>query len=230
MFTTLMVLMPTQFITQTWNPTYEEKEAGNYYSVNNVTQYASTYSFNLTFPSYNATDFGLPSGQQLQFWWGVTLGVGKSFQVRHLTDQFFGWWWGWHNLEFDNGEIALSRSDLAERMDTDTNTSLFWVDCDHVRTSIFIIPYQASWNITESWDNDELRFVTSYEVDWNASSVNAWTVLGQLLSFQSPNLGIVGIGGVILDTILALPFYILTGIAVIMLVQSMLPFIRGLVG
>lgn len=235
-FGLIMATMPTEFASQAWNAGYIEKEAAEYFSMANVTQYQNVLNFNISYPGSKQYDFGLPSGQKIEFWWDQklmgTAGWQKVFQVRHLTDQFWGYWYGWHALEFDRvyfstDKTILFKGDLEHFWDDSINASLFWCECDHIRTNVLFIPYNSSWTIGESWDNDELKVVTSYEMDWNATGLSSWTILGQLLTFQSPNLGIGGIGGTILNTLIALPVWVSIAICVIKLVQSMIPFIKG---
>lgn len=241
-FAVLMGNMPVQYLSLTWNPTYSDTNVARKYSIYNITMYASSEALDLTYPDSKAYSYGLPDGQQIQFWWGddlvtwiplsispLQLASVKVLQVRHLTDQIFGIWYGWHRLEHSNTSLAkhIFKADLERNWDATMNASFFWSECEHKRLNMFIEPYNATWTIGEAWDNNHLNITASWEIDWNATHLSAWTVLGRLLSFQSPNLGIAGVGGIIFDTILATPFWVMTAILIIKIVQSFLPFIRG---
>ena len=244
-FGLFMVSMPSDFLilSDTWNPDYIEKDVADYYSQNNVTMFESADQFNLTYPDSHASAYGLPDPQQLQTWWGYHAfpywGSGQYLEVRHLKQNLWGWWYDIEYLELSRDTVArvggiagqwvVRKQHLETGWDSDANhTFLEWYGTSGVRMTMFVLPSNVSWDIGQAWDQGELSFMISYEIDWNATNLNAWNILFQLLTFQSPNLGIPGIAGIIFDLILAIPIYICVGIAVIKLIQSMIPFIKGL--
>lgn len=253
-FALFMGTMPVDFISQTWNPTYIEKEVAQFYSITNSTLYINTETFNLSYPESKSYAWGLPDGHEIEFWWGFYTFPYEypralhyqSLQVRHTWDGLFGWWREYEILhkidpywsrtktpDYVYGEgyadiITLRRVDLETLFDPSTNSSFCAWEKSGYKTNAHIFSPNASWTIGEAWDNNELSFMVSWEIDWNSTNINAWTLLGQLLTFQSPNLGIGGVWGVVFDTMIAIPIWIFTAIAVIKLIQSMIPFLNGL--
>ena len=73
-----------------------------------------------------------------------------------------------------------------------------------------------------------MNITASWELDLNATHMSAWTVMSSLLLFQAPNLGISGLGGVVMNFLIATPFYIAVTICIIKIAQSVIPFIKGL--
>jgi len=233
-----METMPSDFIYADWEATYgdADEEVVAFYSLHNITMYQQGEEFVATYPG--STEFDFPVGQgddKIEYWWNDVYYLGsyaKVFQVRHLTDQILGYWYGWHSLHFDNivgstEEWNIVKYDLTERWDSELNGSLFWAECDHARLNVIFQPNGTYTDIGESWDNNELRVLTSFEIDFNATSMSAWTVLGRLLTFQSPHLGIPGVGGFLFNTLISGVFTVIVAILIIKVVQSMIPFIKG---
>jgi len=236
-FTLLAATMPSEFIYAGWEATYgdADDEVASYYSMHNITMYQQGEEFVSTYPGSDQFDFpGMGSTNKMEFWWDDSLYEGKCFEVRHLTDEILGFWHGWHRLHFDQTYMSpampwrLFKYDLEQRWDDALNGSLFWAECDHARLNIIFQPNGTYTDIGDSWDGNELRILTSFEVDWNATSVSAWTVLGNLLTFQSPDLGIPGLTGTVFNTLIAGIFTVIVAILIIKVVQSMIPFIKGI--
>jgi len=207
-----------------------DQDIADYYSLANVTMYNQAENFSLSYPEGQIDfDMGLPGGQRVQFLWGNDI-WSKIIGVRHLTDEFFGIWYGWHRLKFDGlgDSLGILRPDLVTNWDDSINGSLFWADCNHIRVSMFVQPNGTYTDIGESYDNNELRFIISYEVDWNATQISAFNVLGKLLMFQSPDLRIPGTGGTIINMVVSAPIWSMIAILIIKIIQSVIPFIRGI--
>jgi len=235
--------MPQQFIQQTWNPTYTEKTVAKYYSEQNVTMYNNQDSFNLTYPSSHKNSYGLPDPQQIETWWGYQFlgqqGSNEYIEVRYLKNNFFGWWYDMEYLTLSEstenklGKLSYSRAgitkeDLAKLWNPQSEASFVeWESGSGLHFNMFICPYNSSWDIEESWENGNLTFYISYELDLNATSMNAWGIMFRLITFQSPNLGISGVGGDIANTLIGAIFWIFVGILVIKIVFAVIPFIRG---
>lgn len=219
-----------------------DKEIAERFDVANVTVYGNTGGGNMTYqwssyhdhsdaPQHQA---GLPSGQYLEVWWADDPSwVAKSLQFRHTTEQ----WWGlaFHRMVIyyaDGTLIPFSNYIYAEYLETawddDANASVFLT-----RTPVassYLIQYNQSKysSITNAWDGGELNYFLSYEIDWNVTSINAFSLLGQLLTFQNPDLGITGPGGAMLNMLIAIPFWAMTVILIIKLIQSVIPLIGGI--
>lgn len=237
LFSVLVASIPSDFIYAGWEATYgdADKEVVAYYSMHNITMYQQTEEFVSTYPGSVQFDFPVGEGaDKIEYWWDDSLYEGKCFEVRHLTDEILGFWYGYHRLDFDQTYMSpampwrLFKYDLEQRWDDTLNGSLFWAECDHARINIIFQPNGTNTDIGESWDNNELRILTSFEVDWNATSVSAWTVLGRLVTFQAPALGIPGLFGTVVSTCVSGVFTVMIAILIIKIVQSLIPFIKGI--
>jgi len=237
----LLQYMPHQFLNMGVEASYQDKEARDYFNEQDVTMYNYTLSLNLTFPETKQYDFGLPEGQKLEFWWGnLWYGYGSVpvFQLKHLTDNFWGWWWGSHYLVVQEPyaskvaypNVGLDKASVLALFDEDYNAGYCEFACDHLNVKLFILTYNQSWTLEESWDNGKLKLYTSYDIDWTATGTSMWHVMMQLLSFQNPNLGIPGIGGTILSHGVALALWACIALLAFAFITSVIPFIRGWVG
>lgn len=221
-----------------------DPEIAEYYALHNVTMYANTGAHNMTNPYTSLTDGPTPPDWELEIsnhyfevWWTDTYiqaGVPiDALQLRHVEAV----WWGWSYHIMDLYYIdqinqlpynTFFRETLSLTFDEDANASLFHSRCDHVSANVFLQFNQTKYgNITAAWDAGEIAYVLSYEYDWNQTNINAWTILGQLITFRSPSLGIPGIAGSIFNTMIAIPFWVMVAILIIKLVQSMIPLIKG---
>lgn len=213
------------------------------FSLANVTMYNNVGNDNMTYPysSYHDNSphdwsAGLPSGQYLEVWWENPVYVPpfvRILEFRHIEEV----WWGLqiHDRMTFTGisgtvypDERLTEYNLLDEYNSATNGSSFYAQCGHMMVSAIFEYNQTKYtDIEDAWDNDEISYTFSYEVDWNATQVSALTILGKLLTFQSPSLGITGIGGTILNMLIAIPIWIMTAILIIKLIQSVIPFIGG---
>jgi len=216
------------------------KEVAEYFDLANVTLYANAGSDNMTYPYSSWFDNGkewaggLPSGQYLEVWWASEVPpIYTVIEFRHVED-----FWGGIRLidrcsfktkdKIDIGQFMF-KTHLVNNYDAEDNGTTFYASCSHLAVSTIISYNQTKYtNIAQAWDNGELDYVLSYEVDWNATSISGLNILGKLLTFQNPNLGITGIFGTTLNLAIAIPFWVMTTILIIKLVQSVIPFIKGL--
>jgi len=215
-----------------------DKEIAEWFDLANVTMYGDTGNDNMTweYSSYHdhpdAPQFpaGLPSGHYLEVWWGYDLIQVLEFRLIHEV------WWGldildrlrFRNEEGDKLGIRLYDADLEAAWNSEINGSVFYASGRLSTSAIFSYNQTKYSSITEAWNNYEISYASSYEVDWNATQVSALTILGQLLTFQNPDLGITGEGGYILNMLIAIPFLVMTVILIIKLIQSVIPLISGI--
>ena len=236
MFSALLVTMPSDFIVLGIDAEVQDKEVVDFFNEHNVTVYNQTYLINpLEYGVSNQSDFGLPEGQKLEFWWDADPWWGDIFELRHLTNDFWGWWWGWHYLRVQepyasNVEVAragLLKADVLALFNEDYNATYCEFACDHISVKLFIMTYNQSWTLEESWNNHKLKIFTSYEIDRTKTGTSMWHVMGQLLSFQNPQLGIPGTFGQILGAGIGAVLWACIGILFYALITSLIPFISG---
>ena len=236
----LLATMPGGFLGLGVQAEYQDKEARDYFDEHDVVVYNYTLSLNLSYPGSEQEPFGLPEDQKLEFWWSTEFyyyeGDIPMLELRHLTKSW--WWWVYHELEVqepyasqvNDPEVGLRKSDVLALWDADKNASYCEFACDHIPVKLFILSYNQSWTLEESWDNGWLKLYTSYDIDWATMGGNMWHIMFQLLAFQNPNLGIPGVGGTILSTGVALALWACIALLAFAFITSVIPFIRGWVG
>jgi hypothetical protein len=248
-FLLLFATIPGDFFTASYDASVGEEQAViEYLSLNNVTAYKTQGHDNMTHEYNSLTDHPdapqfplLGDDQYLEVVWDTTpapLPAIKYLECGHARKATF-LFWGYWNREDDflfsstktnikYGKF-LHLEDLITEYDEATNGSAFYARCSHAVVSI-VYGYNSSEysSLTDAWNSGELGYYLSYQLDFNATGVNAWNLLGQLLTFQNPDLGIGGTAGNILNAFIAIPLWIIVVILIILLVQSMIPFISGL--
>lgn len=238
-FAVLLVNMPGDFIRLGIEADVQDKEAIDFFSEHDVTVYNNTLSLNLTFTEEQQFDFGLPEGQKLEFWWNEMIHpYHRTFILKHLVDELLGYWYNQHSLDVQEPyaskvrwpDIGLGEDDLLALFDEEYNATYLEMACEHMSVKLFIVTYNQSWTLQESWDNGKLKMFTSYNIDWTATGTSMWHVMFQLLTYQSPDLGIPGVGGTILSHGVSLGLTASIVLLAFALVTSVIPFIRGWVG
>jgi len=243
-FALLFSLIPGELFKDSYEASLgEEKEIADYFSAANVTMYSVSGHDNMTYKysSYHdhpeAPQFPTgASGEWLEVWWGsyVYLGIEvQGIELRHIHEMF---WWlevvdrlTIKSMDGSSLGIGILKTEMQSYYDSEINGTAFYADCQHLTTSVIFGFNQTTYNnITDAWDGGEIGYVLSYEPNWNASSVSAATVMWQLLTFQNPDLGIEGDAGTILNFLVAAPFMIMTAILILLVIQSLVPFIRGI--
>jgi len=232
--------MPHQFLNMGVEASYEDKEAKQFFDARDVLTYNNTYTANLTYPCAEKAEWGLPEAERLEFWWGYcTHFQTDMLQLRHLIRHWTGWWWDWHYLTIPSPwwektplqtGLGLDKAGVLALWNEDYNASYCEWECEHLNAKVFIVTANQSWTLEESWDNGELKVFSSYNVDWSKTGTSMWYIIGQLLAFQNPNLGIPGIGGTILSHGVALALWACIALLAFAFITSVIPFIRGWVG
>ena len=238
-FSVLLSTMPSEFVMLGMEASAQDKEVEEYFNAQNVLTYNQTYLANLTYPCAQKVDWGLPTNQKLEFWWSTEwyYGMGdiQMLELRHLIKHWTGWWWTWHELKvqepyasqvFDE-EVGLTKNDVLTLFNEDKNASYCEFACQHIKVKLFIVTANQSWTLEESWDNGELKLFTSYDVDWSETGYSMWGVMGQLLAFQNPNLGIPGVGGQILTVGVGATLWACIAVLFFALITSVIPTISG---
>jgi len=231
--------MPSEFIELGIESDVHDKEARDYFTERDVAEYNYTLTLNLTYQEEQQFQYGLPEDEQLEFWWDEEWYYGegdvKMLELRHLEKYWTGWWWTWHELEVQepyaskvwDPELGLRRSDLMKLWDEDYNASYCEFACKHINVKLFIMTYNKSWTLEESWDNDTLKLYTTYGIDWTYMGTNMWHIIFELLAFQNPQLGIPGIGGTILTVGVGLTLWASIALLAFAFITALLPFISG---
>lgn len=233
--------VPAEFYanqTESWNPEYNHADEAvvDYFTSKNITVYDNQFNDSISYPGMNEYQFGLPSGEKLQVVWENSPLIGvtrKEFSFRHKTGTWL-WWDVVHYLSFKKasypsmiGYSVLTKDEVIDAFDTALNGS-FWVSqCDHIITNVLIMTANLSWSLSQSWDNGQLRYLTSYQMNMTSIGVNVWSLITQLLTFQSPNFGISGWLGSLINGIIALPLWGGILYALYKLIAGLIPLVSG---
>jgi len=225
---------------QSLNANYQDdKQAANMFEMANLT--AQTYQqFYLLYGAGNShtETFNLPPGHEIEFWWyedeigQYTLDI---IEVRHTWPGFLGIGRSFERLWIiypysDDVFIVqgLRRSDLTALWGNRVANASY---CEWQRsgysTKTFISPWNASRTIAQSWDDQNVTFTVGFIYDWNQSNINAFDLLGQILFFQAPTLGLTGVANTIMNAFIAIPLWVMIAIVALKLIQSVIPLIKG---
>lgn len=229
-----------------------DPEVAAYYNLANVTMYANQGQDNMTYP-YSSLDHhpeapqfnitGLPDNY-LEFWWQLeVIPPGFYHKVIELRHTVFVWWGRSYHLfdlyaangtrlvyDSDWGYCALNQAMLQSLYDGNINASFIEARCPHFVANCFFEYNTTKYdNITQAFENDELGYSMSYEVDWEATSVSAFTVLGQLMTFSSPDLGFHdSTVNLIFNALIALPIYTMVAVLILKVLLSLFPTSPGI--
>lgn len=96
-----------------------------------------------------------------------------------------------------------------------------------VLSASMILKAVGNYTLGESWDNGELQYSLSYEIDFDAMKPSAFTLIGQLVTFQNPDFGIPGVFGTILTYIIALSIWACIILLAYTIITKLIPTIQG---
>jgi len=243
-FTLLFASMTTDFYANQGTYTASAgtaHTAPSSFDVANVTIYDATGADNMTYPYTSLTDApappqwtgALPDGQYLEVWWSDdTRPLPPSLEFRHTTAV----WWGYDHVNMliyydDGAPVEYTNVVFASTLETawDATANASVLTTKSPVTANYLIQYNQSKyvSITDAWNNGELGYEITYQLNLTSTSLSIWGVVSSLLTFNAPALGLTGTAGLIVNGIIAVPFWIITAILIIKLVQSIIPFIGG---
>lgn len=219
-----------------------DKETAQRFDLANVTIYSNSGNDNMTYeyssyydgPGAPVWQMGLPDGQYFEVWWSsqqFARGYVKTLEFRHTTEV----WWGLDHIAMEiytaNGtKIGQFINDywpIQNYYDANVNASVFQTKTP-VATSILVGFNQTKYaNIAAAWTAGELNYVLSYEFNQNATMMSIWGLMGALLTFNSPALGLTGFTGTLINAMVAIPFWVMTIILIVKLVFAIIPFVKG---
>lgn len=223
------------------------------FTLANMTVYGNGGNDNMTYPysslddSPTAPDWETnSSGKYLEVWWGLYSGFGvvpyKYISLRDVQMQ----WWGrdYHGmtLYLRNG-LAISTTGifagwlpntqiikemLVYTYETAYSASYFHAQCEHLTANILFQYNQTTYaSIGDAWDAGDIGYSITYGLDYTGSGLSAWSIVGALLSFQAPNIGITGVGGTILSGIIAAPIYACIAYLAYKFITGIIPWVSG---
>lgn len=176
------------------------------------------------------------SNRYVEVWWGSESieGVGGNFDAFEIRDteqrDFLGIQYFVMLERADlivDGEhfpYFFTRDNLEDYEDLYNLTIV--AEADFIRASI-ILKANGTDTLGESWDNDILIYSLSWEIDFDAMKPSVWLLLGQLLTFQSPDFGIPGVFGEIITYALSLVIWAVIILISYTVITKLIPTIQG---
>lgn len=220
----------------------QDQQVVDYFSAHNITLYKSTWIFNITF-SYGDTMEALEdvptTDHQIEFHAQKDIWGDTTLHLRHAYPSwFFGLWLEYHymfNTPFIQEQLRVAGHsnfliidwEAIEILAIDANASSFEVTCDHLTMNFVVMNTGDYATLEDSWNNDIISVLSSYEIDFDAMKPSAFTLITQLITFQNPDFGIPGIFGEIVNYIFGIGFWIVIAITIYTIVTKLIPTIQG---
>jgi hypothetical protein len=238
--------MPNAFMENqdVWEPGYfrTDQQVAQFFNAHNITVYNNQHSGGLNYPAHNTETGGLPNGQ-LDVWWDeiefdtgafgriFLPALGISYETQHW---FLGIWQYWtsERLHYTSLKSGTQRGDyvfksnLQDDFEIFKNGTAYSARCNS-GIQVTILYSGNETDIGDSWDNGQLQYMMSWELNATATSINMFTLLGQILTFQAPVLGVPGIFGSILNAIIAIPLYATIGYLIYKFIVGIAPWLSG---
>jgi hypothetical protein len=238
MFLTVFV-MCIQFVT----PLYSEASKYEAYKVNrekykgiDLNIYNQTLTFNLSQAEVHRETI---SGHTIEFlWWqgGYPINSYWYLEIRHVTWEL---WAGsmistreyfWLQTETGKGAYGLpARSNILSPKcyDNDTDTSNFVVTCPHLELNVFMSSNTSGYDLPYCLLNGKtVKITLNYELNVEGMSTNIWSILGEILSFQTIKTGN-EYTDYFLNALVSVPIYVAIGTIFYRLITGIIPFLSG---
>lgn len=238
----LLGAIPPDFVHETWNPSYRNPEIRKEFEINDLVVYDNCGADNMTRPYsslYNAPDppkweAGLPENQFLEVKWRSPLGQDIVY-LRHMQRNWFlGMHWfsilGTLEMYAANGTHignAIDKNDLLHNWNSSADAAKWTAKGNKITTNFLIKRYNSSMSIGDNWETGHLQYYITYHVNWTMTGTNAFTIVGQLLAFQAPDLGIPDPWGYFLNMVISIPIWAAIGYIVYKIIAGLIPFVSG---
>lgn len=171
----------------------------------------------------------------LEVWWGydIDAGMAESFEIRDTQkNNFLGLFEYYSYLEKCELTIegvsygnSFTFHELTPDFDGETQITIQAVG-QYIQANI-ILKANDTETLYDSWYNRRLHYSVNYEIDFEAMKPSAFTLIGQLLTFQAPDLGIPEPAGSLLSYLLGLGMWIAIALIAFALITSVIPTISG---
>ena len=175
------------------------------------------------------------SDRYVEVWWGYERStfppyVYPAFEIR---DTSIGWF-GIRTLN-ERALLIVNGQEIgtyltAEKIDSyglsDLENLTISTQATYISTSIILHALENE-TIGESFDNGELGYSISYEIDFEAMKPSAWMLIGQLITFQAPNFGLPTIIEQIVSYTFSLGVWIVVALIAYTIITKLIPTIQG---
>lgn len=115
----------------------------------------------------------------------------------------------------------LTKNHLIENWDSDYNASVIYpVSCNCIVTKVwFTDTNETRNNISQAWDEGAIHVIMGFGFDDYETSISSWALVGQLLTFQAPDIHPV------INAIIAIPIWATIAYVAYILILKALPFV-----
>jgi len=201
------------------------------------------------YPSY----FTMEDVEHIKFFKNETIIKGSKFNYYDFTAEidfiFFVHWysspnqieifhvtWKWwifqtaHRLDIEDLGEAITKEEALTKWNPELNTSVFYpASCNHITVKIWITDSNTSRNdLSQAWDDGEIQIGIGFGIDDYATKLNIWSVIGRLLTFQTPSIyGLTGISATIIKLLIGLPLWTCIVYLIYRLILMAIPFVGG---
>jgi hypothetical protein len=247
-FAVIVSNVPADFSVPTWT-TPTQKVVTGYFSKANYTLYTSTASGNMSLAAYPYAKTGIPTtispDDTLELYWedgyiaspfGAT-DIGPVIHMNHATKQWGGWYISSHQIDFtlSNGKSPsvappyITYDDIVADWNLTGNSDcLFQGSCAHLTVSLVLAPNNTAYTMMDAWHGyTDIEWYLSYQVNMNGTSMSIWTLLAELFSFQSLNLGMGGLADSMISGCVSAFMFALVVIVIYKITTGLIPWISG---
>jgi hypothetical protein len=132
-----------------------------------------------------------------------------------------------HLLVKQDGKNNILRSDILSVYDNSTGGSLVKISCEHISIDLVFRPNDTSETLPTALDNgDPINLSFSYQIDFASMGANIWTVLANVLLFQTIKTG-QSILDYMLNALVSIPIYTSIGYIIYRIVAGLIPTASG---
>jgi len=221
-FIALIALTPTEFYMTTKD--YTQFEVPDYFDIGDI-QHIKHF-LNKTISGQTLFDFNTASNP-------VDHKVILCFYDSELYNCHVTWsWWIFESVDlmtWSNYGEYLSKTEALSAWNSDYNASVLSTQCSHLTIKAWLYDSNTTRNnLSAAWDAYELELALGFGYSDYETKLNAWDILGRLLTFQSPALfGFEGDLATMLNLVISLPFWCCVGYTIYRLILMAIPFLGG---
>lgn len=246
-FALIMGTMPQDFVTagNVYNPSYREATIEDVFEANNMVMYDSSASDNMTYQYESVVDapsppqwtMGLPPEDYvnvmwISVWWaGGVKGIGIRLVHRHWFLSY-----SWYTISDESTFFSVNGTrigglleliDLEGQWSDDTNSSAFVMKMDVITSNFVIKRYDIGQTLAQNWDDGHLNYYITYDVNMTRSTLSAFTIIGNLLSWSTPTFGISGPWGSFMSSLIAIPMWACIAYIMYKVIAGLIPWLSG---
>ena len=243
-FTVLYAAMPSDFFLNQadYNPNLINAEVREEFKATDLAVYSS-YAQDTAFVGYSSIR-DAPDAPQwatsitnrfIEVWWDNEYipdvgSIGLKFEIRDTEKRNFiiDYYVNLETCRIYTNESEIGIHFARENLTPYENDTQLYLTAKgkYVSTSI-ILKANGTDTLGEAWDTGNLGYSITYEIDFDAMKPSAWQLIGQLITFQSPDFGVPGLIGDLISYVIGLVFWLATALIAYTIITKLIPTISG---